>query len=127
MKLLETKKKNGDCSKLLKKAATLHLQIKGGGGGEAAPELGGAELGGGEAGGAEAGGGEAGGELPPLEEETRKDRERGNRDQTGNKEKYTSSHTKNFGEDPLGKQRKQGKIKNRTQNSSYIQRLCNWS
>jgi hypothetical protein len=45
---------------------------------------------------------EGGGELPPLEEETRKDRERGNRDQTGNKEKYTSNHDKNFGEDPLG-------------------------
>ena len=86
---------------------------KGGGGGEAAPELGGAELGGGEAGGAEAGGGEAGGELPPLEEETRKDRERGNRDQTGNKEKYTSSHTKNFGEDPLGN--KENKEKSKTE------------
>ncbi len=85
----------------------------GGGGGEAAPELGGAELGGGEAGGAEAGGGEAGGELPPLEEETRKDRERGNRDQTGNKEKYTSSHTKNFGEDTLGN--KENKEKSKTE------------
>lgn len=85
----------------------------GGGGGEAAPELGGAELGGGEADGAEAGGGEAGGELPPLEEETRKDRERGNRDQTGNKEKYTSSHTKNFGEDPLGN--KENKEKSKTE------------
>jgi hypothetical protein len=40
--------------------------------------------------------------LPPLEEETRKDRERGNRDQTGNKDKYTSTHDKTFGEDPLG-------------------------
>ena len=94
------------------------------GGGEGATGGGGAapELGGGEGGGAEAGG-EAGG-LPPLEEEqkadeaiideeTRKDRERGNRDQTGNKEKYTSSHTKNFGEDPLGN--KENKEKSKTE------------
>jgi hypothetical protein len=91
------------------------------GGGGAAPELGGGEGGGAESGG-EAGG-EAGG-LPPLEEEqnadeaiideeTRKDRERGNRDQTGNKEKYTSSHTKNFGEDPLGN--KENKEKSKTE------------
>ena len=56
-----------------------------------------------DVGGGDAGGGDAGtGDLPALEEETRKDRERGNRDQTGNKEKYTSNHDKNFGEDPLG-------------------------
>jgi hypothetical protein len=76
---------------------------------------GGGDLGGGggeEAGG---GGGEEGG-LPPLEEETRKDRERGNRDQTGNKEKYTSSHTKIFGEDPLGN--KENKEKSRTDRST---------
>jgi hypothetical protein len=54
---------------------------------------------------------EGGGELPPLEEETRKDRERGNRDQTGNKEKYTSNHDKNFGEDPLGSKENHEKSK----------------
>jgi hypothetical protein len=68
---------------------------------------GGAEAGGG--GGEEAGGGEAG--LPPLEEETRKEREQGKRDQTGNKEKYTSNHTKNFGEDPLGDKENKEKSK----------------
>ncbi len=76
--------------------------LGGGGGGE--------ELGGG--GGGEGGGGE--GELPglpPLEEETRKDRERGDRDQTGNKEKYTSTHTKNFGEDVLGNKENKEKSK----------------
>jgi hypothetical protein len=71
--------------------------------------------GGGEGGGGEGGGGEAGG-LPPLEEETRKDRERGNRDQTGNKEKYTSSHTKNFGEDILGD--KENKEKSNTERTT---------
>ena len=60
-------------------------------------------------GGEETGGGDA--ELPPLEEETRKDRERGNRDQTGNKEKYTSTHEKNFGEDPLGNKENHEKSK----------------
>jgi len=67
-------------------------------------------------GGGEAGGGEGEGGLPPLEEETRKDRERGNRDQTGNKEKYTSSHTKNFGEDVLGD--KENKEKSKTDRST---------
>jgi hypothetical protein len=63
------------------------------------------------------GGGEGGGGeselpgLPPLEEETRKDRERGKRDQTGNKEKYTSTHTKNFGEDVLGNKENKEKSK----------------
>jgi len=70
--------------------------------------------GGGEAGGETGGEGDAG--LPPLEEETRKDRERGNRDQTGNKEKYTSSHTKNFGEDVLGD--KENKEKSKTERST---------
>jgi hypothetical protein len=84
-----------------------------GGGGDTGGGLG--DLGGGgeEAGGG--GGGDEGG-LPPLEEETRKDRERGNRDQTGNKEKYTSSHTKNFGEDPLGN--KENKEKSNTERST---------
>ena len=83
--------------------------LTGGGAGEASggigggEETGGPELGGGEetGGGEEAGGGEAGG-LPPLEEETREDRERGNRDQTGNKEKYSDTFTKTRGEDILG-------------------------
>lgn len=65
--------------------------LGGGGGGEGLPDLGGPGEGGGEGEG-----------LPPLEEETRKDRERGNRDQTGNKAEYTDNHTKNFGEDVLG-------------------------
>ena len=84
-----------------------------GGGGDTGGGLG--DLGGGgeEAGGG--GGGDEGG-LPPLEEETRKDRERGNRDQTGNKEKYTSSHTKNFGEDPLGN--KENKENSKTERST---------
>ena len=60
--------------------------------------------------GGDAGGGDAG-ELPPLEEETRKDRERGNRDQTGNKEKYTSRSDKNWGEDPLGAKENKEKSK----------------
>jgi hypothetical protein len=73
------------------------------------------DMGGGDAGGGEEAGGDAGG-LPPLEEETRKDRERGNRDQTGNKEKYTSSHTKNFGEDILGD--KENKEKSKTERTT---------
>ena len=88
--------------------------LGGGGGGG-----GGEEPGGGESGG---GGGGEGGELPPLEEdkqknaptleeETREDRERGNRDQTGNKEKYTSTHTKTFGEDALGDKENKEKSK----------------
>ena len=36
--------------------------------------------------------------------------------QTGNKEKYTSSHTKNFGEDPLGN--KENKEKSKTERST---------
>lgn len=74
--------------------------LGGGGGGEAGGE-----------GGGEGGGGEEAGGLPPLEEETRKERERGERDQTGNKEKYTSSHTKNFGEDVLGDKENKEKSK----------------
>jgi hypothetical protein len=74
------------------------------------------DLGGGGETGGEAGGGEGEGGLPPLEEETRKDRERGNRDQTGNKEKYTSSHEKNFGEDVLGD--KENKEKSKTERST---------
>lgn len=71
------------------------------------------------------GGGEAGGEeLPPLEEEksgstptleeeTREERANGDRpSQAGNKEKYTSSHVKNFGEDVLGN--KENKEKSRS-------------
>lgn len=79
--------------------------------GGAPSDLGGGDTGG-EGGGGEGGegGGEAGG-LPPLEEETRKDRERGNRDQTGNKEKYTSTHDANFGEDPLGNKENKEKSK----------------
>ncbi len=71
------------------------------------------DIGGGES--SDAGGGEEAG-LPPLEEETRKDRERGNRDQTGNKEKYTSTHTKNFGEDVLGD--KENKEKSKTERTT---------
>ena len=79
----------------------------------------GGEGGGGEGGEGGEGGGEAGG-LPPLEEETRKDRERGNRDQTGNKEKYTSTHDKNFGEDPLGnKENKEKSKSDRTTSHIY--------
>lgn len=37
-----------------------------------------------------------------LDEETRREREQGIRDQTGNKEKYQSVTDKNYGEDPLG-------------------------
>ena len=83
---------------------------------------------GGEAGGET--GGEAGGEvagLPPLEEikepegqeldeETRRERERGMRDQTGNKEKYTHGFDKTRGEDPLGNG--QNKEKSRTERST---------
>jgi hypothetical protein len=48
-------------------------------------------------------------DLPPLQEETeldeetRREREQGIRDQTGNKEEYQTVTDKNFGEDPLGK------------------------
>jgi uncharacterized membrane protein YgcG len=83
----------------------------GGGGGDSGGmgDLGGGDMGGGEAGG----GGEEAGGLPPLEEEkkadeptlheeTREDRENGNRDQTGNKEKYSDTFTKTRGEDILG-------------------------
>jgi hypothetical protein len=80
----------------------------GGGGGES-PDAGGGADAGADTGG-DAGGGDAG-ELPPLEEETRKDRERGNRDQTGNKEKYTSGSDKNWGEDPLGAKENKEKSK----------------
>ena len=80
----------------------------GGGGGES-PDAGGGADAGADTGG-DAGGGDAG-ELPPLEEETRKDRERGNRDQTGNKEKYTSRSDKNWGEDPLGAKENKEKSK----------------
>ena len=56
------------------------------------------------------GGGGGAPELPPLEEdkeagleeETRRERELGLRDQTGNKEKYITTTDKNYGEDPLG-------------------------
>ena len=61
--------------------------------------------------GGDEGGGDEGGGLPPLAEETRKEREEGKRDQTGNKEKYTSSHTKNFGEDTLGNKENKEKSK----------------
>ena len=79
-------------------------------------------------------GGEAGGEagadvpgLPPLEEikepegqeldeETRREREQGIRDQTGNKEKYTHGFDKTRGEDPLGNG--QNKEKSRTERST---------
>lgn len=85
----------------------------GGGGGES-PSGGGGEspdAGGGDDAGADTGGDAGGGELPPLEEETRKDRERGNRDQTGNKEKYTSTTDENWGEDPLGAKENKEKSK----------------
>jgi len=87
---------------------------------------------GGEAGGDAGGeaGGDAGGEvpgLPPLEEikepegqeldeETRREREQGIRDQTGNKEKYTHGFDKTRGEDPLGNG--QNKEKSRTERST---------
>jgi len=80
----------------------------GGGGGES-PDAGGGADAGADTGG-DAGGGDAG-ELPPLEEETRKDRERGKRDQTENKEKYTSRSDKNWGEDPLGAKENKEKSK----------------
>ena len=76
----------------------------GGGGGDEMDAGGGADA------GADAGGGDAG-ELPPLEEETQKDRDRGKRDQTGNKEKYTSRSEKNWGEDPLGAKENKEKSK----------------
>ena len=87
---------------------------------------------GGEAGGDAGGeaGGDAGAEvpgLPPLEEikepegqeldeETRREREQGIRDQTGNKEKYTHGFDKTRGEDPLGNG--QNKEKSRTERST---------
>ena len=49
---------------------------------------------------------------PALEEETRKERERGIRlPQDGNKAEYTSVHTKTFGEDPLGNKENKEKSK----------------
>jgi uncharacterized membrane protein YgcG len=81
----------------------------GGGGGGGLPDLGG----GGDSGGDDAGGEESGG-LPPLEEEknanepildeeTRKERERGIRpSQEGKKEEYSDTFTKTRGEDILG-------------------------
>lgn len=95
----------------------------GGGGGGEMPDLG-PELGG----GGEPAGGEALPELPALEEdkepvsgkeleeETRKDREMGNRDQTGNKEKYSDTFTKTRGEDILGQG--QNKEKSKTERST---------
>ena len=89
------------------------------GGGEELPDLGGEEKGGG--GEEKGGGGEELPGLPPLEEdielddqseldeETRREREQGIRDQTGNKEKYTGTTEKNFGEDVLGKQQLKAK------------------
>jgi hypothetical protein len=80
-----------------------------GGGGDGLPDLGG----GGDSGGDDAGGEESGG-LPPLEEEknadesildeeTRKERERGIRpSQEGKKEEYSDTFTKTRGEDILG-------------------------
>ena len=67
-----------------------------GGGGLELPELG--------------GGGEAAPELPPLEE----DKER---DQTGNKEKYTDTFTKTRGEDILGN--KENKEKSKTSRTTH--------
>jgi hypothetical protein len=85
-----------------------------GGGGDALPEI--PDLGG-------EGGGDA---LPSLEEsaetasdeaqlkeETREERERGERDQTGNKAKYTNTFDKTRGEDALGD--KQNKEKSKTE------------
>ncbi len=74
--------------------------LGGGGGGDSLPDL-----------PSEAGGGDEA--LPPLEEETdanepvldeetRREREQGIRDQTGNKAKYTTGFDKTRGEDPLG-------------------------
>ena len=88
----------------------------GGEGGGGLPDLGGEEGGG--------GGDEELPELPPLEEakekveapideETRKQREEGDRDQTGDKEKYISTFDKTRGEDPLGD--KQNKEKSKTE------------
>jgi len=80
--------------------------LGGGGGGDSLPDV--PDLGGG-------GGAESLPELPSLEEsidapsdeaqlkeETREERERGERDQTGNKEKYTSTFDRTRGEDALG-------------------------
>lgn len=88
----------------------------GGGGGESLPDI--PDLGG-------EGGGESLPDLPsleesadkpdeqPLKEETREERERGERDQTGNKEKYTGTFDKTRGEDALGD--KQNKEKSKTE------------
>jgi hypothetical protein len=46
-----------------------------------------------------------------LDEETRRERERGERDQTGNKEKYSDTFTKTRGEDPLGNMQNKEKSK----------------
>jgi hypothetical protein len=49
---------------------------------------------------------------PVLDEETRKERERGIRpNQEGNKAKYTSTHVKNYGEDALGDRENKEKSK----------------
>ncbi len=108
--------------------ATKHAAPEGGDeGGGGGPDLGGL---GGEGGGE--GGGESLPELPDLgteapleetvepeppenklEEETREERERGDRDQTGNKEKYSDTFTKTRGEDILGD--KQNKEKSKTE------------
>jgi hypothetical protein len=70
-----------------------------GGGGGGAEDAGGGDTGDSGGGGADAGGGAG---LPPLEEETRKERQEGERDQTGNKKKYTDPVTMARGEDILG-------------------------
>lgn len=81
----------------------------GGGGGEELPDLGGGE-----------GGGE---ELPSLEESidspsTGSLEEVKERDQSGNKEKYTPNHVKNFGEDPLGSKENRENIHARNKEST---------
>lgn len=92
-------------------------------GGSASGEAGGGDTSGGD----DMGGGDDTGGLPPLEEikepegqeldeETRRERERGMRDQTGNKEKYTHGFDKTRGEDPLGNG--QNKEKSRTERST---------
>jgi hypothetical protein len=73
--------------------------LGGGGGGGGAEDAGGGDTGDSGGGGADAGGGAG---LPPLEEETRKERQEGERDQTGNKKKYTDPVTMARGEDILG-------------------------
>ena len=66
--------------------------------------------------------------LPPLEEdaaagldeETRREREQGIRDQTGNKEKYSNTFDKTRGEDPLGNgQNKEKSKSDRTIRHTY--------